>query len=81
MERTITATEANREFSRLLGEVAGGDTYVVTAHGKPVVRMTPVRETSHDAGERQRRLRALLDDMARLPLRHAGRVTRDDGYD
>ena len=44
MERTITATEANREFSRIFREVASGESYVVTAHGKLMVfliRHTP----------------------------------------
>lgn len=81
MERTISATDANREFSRLLGEVAAGQTYVVTSHGKPVARLEPVRQEAADEAERRRRLEALLDEMARLPLRHAGRITRDDGYE
>ncbi len=40
-EVQISAAEANRGFSRLLREVREGATYVVTAHGRPVARMTP----------------------------------------
>jgi len=81
MERSISATDANREFSRILGEVSQGQTYVVTSHGKPVARMMPIEPEKHDPSERQRRLHALLDEMAQLPLVHAGRITRDDGYE
>ncbi len=81
MDRSISATEANREFSRILGEVSSGQTYVVTSHGKPVARMVPVEPESLDRAEKQRRLHALLEEMANLPLAHAGRVTRDDGYE
>ena len=81
MDRSISATEANREFSRVLSEVSGGATYIVTSHGKPVAKMVPVRPEPVGDAEKQRRLHALLDEMAKLPLVHAGRITRDDGYD
>ncbi|MFN3669339.1 MAG: type II toxin-antitoxin system Phd/YefM family antitoxin [Brevundimonas sp.] len=81
MERSITATEANREFSRVFNEVAGGETYVVTARGKPLVRMTPITSGEADKAQRNRKVRALLDRMAEMPLRHAGPITRDDGYE
>jgi prevent-host-death family protein len=81
MERSISATEANREFSRVLSEVSGGATYIVTSHGKPVAKMVPVTAEPADEAEKRRRLHALLDEMAKLPLVHAGRITRDDGYD
>ena len=41
VEVHISAAEANRGFSRLLREVREGATYVVTAHGRPVARVTP----------------------------------------
>lgn len=81
MERTITATEANREFSRVFNEVANGETYVVTARGKPVIKMVPVTADETDRAERREKVRILLDRLAELPLRHAGRITRDDGYE
>lgn len=81
MERTISATDANREFSRLMGEVAGGESYVVTSRGKPIMRMSPVEPTDQSASERRRRVRAMLAAMASLPLRDAGPVTREDGYE
>lgn len=38
---TITAREANQQFSRLLAEVAAGKSFVITRHGVPVARLTP----------------------------------------
>ncbi len=38
---TITAREANQQFSRLLAEVASGRSFVITRRGVPVARLTP----------------------------------------
>jgi prevent-host-death family protein len=80
MERTITATEANRDFSRIFREVAAGDSYVVTARGKPLVRMEPANAAAEPEDERIARLHGLIDDLAALPARAPGRITREDGY-
>ncbi|GLK47213.1 hypothetical protein GCM10017620_01860 [Brevundimonas intermedia] len=80
MERIITATEANREFSRIFREVASGESYVVTARGKPLVRITPATAGEQTDDERVARLHALVDDLAALPARAPGRITREDGY-
>ena len=42
MERSISAREANQNFSRLLRDVRDGQTYIVTSHGAPVAKITPV---------------------------------------
>ena len=81
MERLISATDANREFSRVLNEVANGATYVVTARGKPTIRMVPVTSDDADLAERKRRLKTLLDRLAKQPAQNFGRVTREDGYE
>jgi len=81
MERSISATDANREFSRVLGEVSAGQTFVVTAHGKPVARMSPVNAVPAPSDEQSRRVHALVDELLALPLRSPGRITRDDGYE
>lgn len=81
MERTITATDANREFSRLLNEVANGETYVVTARGKPVVKMVPVSAEETDREARKQRLKAYLKEISRRPVSNLGKITRDDGYE
>lgn len=81
MERSISATDANREFSRVLSEVAAGETYIVTSHGKPVARLAPVRPPKEDGTARQRRVASLVDELAMLPLRAPGRIVREDGYE
>lgn len=81
MERSISATDANREFSRLLSEVAAGKTYIVTSRGKPVARVEPIKADEADRAQRTRRLRAYLDELAQRPVQNLGRVTRDDGYE
>jgi prevent-host-death family protein len=42
MDKIITAAEANRRFSRVLREVGEGRSYVVTSHGRPVARISPL---------------------------------------
>lgn len=81
MERLISATDANREFSRVLNEVAAGETYVVTSHGRPVARLEPVRNRKDDEATRHRKVEALVDELAMLPLRAPGRIIREDGYE
>lgn len=40
--RTVSLAEAKAHLSELLGEVAGGEELVITRHGQPVARLTPV---------------------------------------
>jgi prevent-host-death family protein len=83
MERIVTATEANREFSRILGEVADGHTYIVTSRGKRVARIEP--DASREAtAERERRAKAWNQLLARLrtqPVLDLPRFGRDDFYE
>lgn len=53
MDRLITATEANQRFSEILRDVADGESFTVTSRGKPVARVTPVRENEDDIRRRQ----------------------------
>ena len=46
MEKTITATEAARDFSELLNRIRfTGESFVIKRGGKPVASIGPVRET------------------------------------
>ncbi len=40
---TITAREANQQFSRILNAVANGQEFMVTRNGVPVARISPAR--------------------------------------
>ena len=76
MEKAISAADANRKFSQLLREVREGRSYVVTSHGKPVARISPV-----DEQRRSKAKAALLARVEKQPIRHIGRWTRDELYD
>ena len=41
--RSVSAREANQQFSRLLGEAANGEEIVITRSGEPVVALVPVQ--------------------------------------
>ena len=77
--KQISATNANRLFSKLLSEVSKGEEYVVTSRGKPVARITPV-----DA-EKERRKEGIARLLERLdrqkPLNIPITWSRDDIYE
>jgi len=78
MDKTVSAVEANRRFSHLLRSVRAGESYVVTVHGEPVARLTPIGpETNRMAEARQ----ALLARLAAEPLVDIGDWTRDELYE
>ena len=81
MDKTISAAEANRQFSRVLREVREqGATYTVTSHGEPVARIVPTQ----DADEKQRRdaaWKSLLERLKSQPALNSGPWSRDEAYD
>lgn len=78
MDKAISATDANRRFSELLRTVRKCQSVVVTSHGKPVAKITPVAEDDRAAeGARS----ALFARLRREPVVKAGRWTRDELYD
>jgi prevent-host-death family protein len=44
----IGALEAKTHLSRLLNEVARGETIVITRHGRPIARLAPIEGSSRD---------------------------------
>jgi prevent-host-death family protein len=77
METNVSAAEANRKFSELLRSVKGGQSFVVTSHGKAVARITPVPETNRVTA---RAKAALLARLRSQPVINIGRWTRDELY-
>ena len=73
--KAISAAEANRSFSAVLREVAGGGSYIVTSHGRAVARILPFQ-----SGDRAREAarEALFDRLANAPAASVGRWTRDE---
>jgi len=79
MGKAVSATDANRDFSRLLRNVRDGGSYVITSHGKPVARL--VRLEAHGdvrAAARDILFKRLRSQAATL---RAGRWTREELYE
>jgi prevent-host-death family protein len=76
MEKTVSAADANRNFSQLLREVKEGRGYVVTSHGRPVARISPVEEKRTAKAKA-----ALLARLEAQPLSRVARWKRDELYD
>jgi prevent-host-death family protein len=78
MGPTLSAADANRNFSAVLRHVRSGRHVVVTSHGRPVARIVPF-----ERGDRvESAARSLL--FARLRsarIRKTGRWTRDELYE
>jgi prevent-host-death family protein len=78
--KTVTASEANRQFSAVLRSVAQGERITVTSRGVPVATIEPVRRQRKPArpGAAKRRL---LDRLATVTPKGSRRWTRDELYD
>ena len=79
MEETISAAEANRSFSRLLRAIREGHSYIVTAHGRPVARISPLVDRGNRIAESAKE--ALLARLEAEPVVDIGRWTRDELYE
>jgi len=78
MEETVSAAEANREFSRLLRGVREGNSYVVTSHGRPVAKLVPVEK---DQAAREAARKKLLERWRSQPVIDIGPWSRDELYE
>ena len=78
--KTVSAAEANRSFSKLLGSVGKGEEFVITSHGKPVARLIPVMPIC-EREARDKAMKAFFDELRARPARNLPRVTRDEIYD
>lgn len=78
MEKTVSAADANRNFSQLLHGVRRGRIYVVTSHGKPVAKLSPIE----DAGGAEAGARAdLLARLRSQTVMRIGSWMRDELYE
>ncbi len=78
MDKTVSAADANRKFSQLLKNVRQGRSYVVTSHGHPVARISPLQESGLTAITARR---SLLERLKLQPAVNAGRWKRDELYE
>lgn len=73
----ISATDANRHFSRLLRDVENGGRVTITKDGRPVAVIIPA--SADDRRSRPgalARLKALMDEG--LPIGFTGHLDRDE---
>jgi prevent-host-death family protein len=78
MAETVSAAEANRQFSRILRAVEAGETFTVTSHGRPVARIAPI-EAADPA--KLAALDRLMDRLKSQPGADIGAWSRDDLYE
>lgn len=82
--KTVTAAQANRQFSKLLAGVLQGEVFTVVSRGAPVATMGPVtaldssRALAHAA--LIARLREQKPRKAGCVMRHTRGWTRDSLY-
>lgn len=77
MDRAVSAADANRRFSELLRSVKKGGSVIVTSHGTPVAKITPVVEDERQAAAARS---ALFARLRKERVVNVGRWTRDDLY-
>ena len=78
---TISAAEANRQFSSLLRQVSQGETVMVLSHGRPVATISPIPAATEDAGGRANARARLLTRLNREPAAGERNCSRDELYD
>lgn len=78
MEKTVSASDANRNFSRLLEGVRRGKSYVVTSHGRPVAQICPIEKSLNEMNAARK---ALFERLDRQPVIDIGPWTRDELYE
>lgn len=78
MDKAISAADANRSFSQLLREVKHGRSYIVTSHGQPVARISPVEAPGRVAAKARA---SLITRLRSQKAKTIGRWTRDELYE
>ena len=84
MSIKITASEANRSFSKLLREVAKGKRVEITSHGRSVAALVPLETEEDKAAARARQLEALAQlekFWAQREFKVVGPWTREGLYE
>ena len=75
MATKLTASEASRSFSEIMGKVRfRGESFLVMKHGKPVAMIKPARDSVH---AKLRDLRGILESAPRLTPREAREFEED----
>lgn len=78
VQKRVTATEANRNFSALLRRVRAGEEVAITSYGAPVAIMRPAEVVTK---ARSKSWRTLMARLRRQKPRVIETWTREDLYD
>jgi prevent-host-death family protein len=76
--KTVSTTEANRSFAKIVNRAAQGEVFGVTVRGKVIARIVPERDYN-DAALAIRR-REHMERLKRQPALNLPRITREDMY-
>ena len=76
----VTATDANREFSKVLERVVEGETIAITKRDKVVARIIPEPDAEEEA-LKDEAWKALIARLKSQPLTGVPRGTRDELYE
>jgi prevent-host-death family protein len=75
---SVSAADANRDFSKLLRDVRNGKSIVITSHGKPVAKIVPfVTRDRVRAAAKER----LLARLRAQPAINIGKWSREELYE
>jgi prevent-host-death family protein len=76
--KTVTAADANRQFSRVLREVAHGETFTVISRGRPIANIIPVKAVT---AQRHAAKTTMLNRLKTQTITGARNWTRDELYE
>ena len=80
--RSVSAREANQQFSKILGEAAGGEEIVITRRGQAVAVISPYRP-DEPTPEQQAAIEELVEMMRHGFIKgvEKRRYTRDEMHE
>lgn len=80
--REVSVREANQNFSRLIAEVEGGETVIITKNGRPVAKVAPQPADRRDDPEWRAAYERLVADLDswRGDGYRVGKITEEDKY-
>ncbi len=81
MTKTVSAAQANREFSKLMRIVENGEEVVVTSRGRPRIKLVPMDLADEEAAKRRKAFDELTELLRSRPVLNLPRATRDDMYE
>jgi len=81
MVKTVSAAQANREFSKLMKLAESGERVVVTSRGQPKVQITRVEDIDAEKARRREAFDRMTEWLKSRPVQNSPKLTRDDFYD